>query len=100
MKNKGNNKKRTKQKKKCLVRKRAQERVTNLAKATIQKEYSATVKSKESPSQPNDTALSPTADNDNSHPDELFLTVASKLSEAPLKPKNKSTSFHLLRNLL
>ena len=45
MKSKGNNKKSTKQKKKFLMRKRAQEKAI-LTEATIQMESSATVNSK------------------------------------------------------
>ena len=100
MKSKDNIKKSTKQKKKCLVRKRAQERLSNMSNAIIQKESSATVKFKESLSQANDATPFPTSDNGNSHPDKSFLIVASKQSESPLKSKLKSTSFHIVYDLL
>ena len=49
---------------------------------------------------PKDTAPFPTENNENPHLDIPCFEVSSKLTETPVKKKIKTTSFHIVRDLL
>ena len=97
---KGGSKKQTKKKQKEVARKKAQEKIRNkLEQNRVSMTEKVTIGKTTKEQPPQDSAPFPTENNGNSH-DDTYLSVASNLTDMPVKEKLKTTSFHIVRDLL